>query len=103
MARILTSRQSGEPGFGTPRSSWPRLRRPLHPIRAVRTLIKNDPADGITQPEARTLIGGNGVATPGRGGYKGARQVFQTPQTPPAPGAGLRRIRTPRSGRLTRR
>jgi hypothetical protein len=103
MARILSSRQSGQPGFGTPKESWPRLRHPLHPIRAVRTLIKNDPADGITQPEARNLIGGDGVSTPGRGGYKGARRIFQNPLTPPAPNSGLRRIRTPRSGRLTRR
>lgn len=104
MARtIKSSRSSGEPGFGTPKYTWPPLKRPLKNAKRILTLIRNDPADGITQPEAKNLIGGNGVRTPGRGGYKGARSVYQTPQTPPAPGSGEKTIRTPRAGRIVRR
>lgn len=102
MARINVSRQSGEPGFGTPKRNWPPIKKPLRNARRILTLIKNDPADGITQPEAKNLIGGDGVRTPGRGGYKGARRVFQTPQTPPSPGSNTKTIRPPRAGRIVR-
>lgn len=103
MARRISSRQSGEPGFGTPKSSWPRIPRPLRKPRSLPTAIVNDVADGTTQPEFKNLTSANGVSTPGRGGYKGARRVLQTPDTPPTSGANQTRIRTPRFRKLTRR
>jgi hypothetical protein len=102
MARIVSSRQQGEPGFGTPKSSWPRIRRPLHRILPIKRSMVTGPAIGATSPEAMNLIGGDGVASPGRGGYKGARRILQRPMAPPAPGANERTVRTPGPGRIRR-
>lgn len=102
MARIFSSGQSGQPGFSTPKQSWPRIRKPLHNILPIKRSMVNDPADGATSPEAMGLIGGDGVRTPGRGGYKGLRTISQQPKTPPRPGANERTIKTPGPGRIRR-
>lgn len=103
MARIRSSSVPGQPGFGVPKSNWPRIPRALRKPRTLPTRIVNDVADGRTQPEFKNIVTADGVSTPGRGGYKGARRVMATPMTPPAPGTGMTRIRTPRLGRLLRR
>lgn len=102
-AKVVTSRTQGAPGFGPPKSNWPRVPRSLRRRRNVRVAIADDPSDGLTQPEFANLTDAHGVATPGRGGYKGATSHFQTPQTPPKSGANTTRIKSPRLGRLKRR
>jgi len=83
MARIKRATYKGDPGVRQPVRNWPPFRRPLLRIRSIRTLIKRDEAKGVTMPEFHNLTDAHGVATPGSGGYKGARQIRQQPNTPP--------------------
>lgn len=101
--KVIAAGVPGQPGFGTPKSNWPRVPRALRRPRTLPTAIVNNVADGTTQPEFKNLVGANGVSTPGRGGYKGARRILQTPLKPPTSNAGKKSIRAPRSGKITKR
>lgn len=103
MAKVITSRQKGEPGFGTPKQNWPRVPKALRRPRTLPTAIARDPSKGVTQPEFKNLVTAHGVLTPGRGGYKGARRTYQQPLTPPSPRSGTRVIAPPRNQRIVRR
>jgi hypothetical protein len=68
---------------------------PIQPRLSIKTVIKQNPADGLSLPDASTLGGTAGVSTPGAGGYKGALIVHQQPATPPANGKNLRSVAAP--------
>lgn len=87
MARIISSRQSGQPSVGVPRESWPL--RPIRLLRqrSIKRAMVHDPSNGATQPEFKNLLGGIALAT------RNVKQKFQTPLTPPSPNAGQRVVR----------
>lgn len=101
MAKRISSSVPGQPGFGTPRSNWPRVPRSLRRPRSLPTSIVNDVSNGLTQPEFKNLVTADGVSTPGRGGYKGARRIFQNPLRPVL--GGITKISAPRSRPIKRR
>ena len=95
--RIISTRTAGQPASGVPRRNWA-----LKPIRffaqrSVKTVMVNNPADGKTQPEFRSLLGGVRLAT------RNVRRVHQQPQVPPQPGAGTTSVRPARNQRIVKR
>jgi hypothetical protein len=80
MARIKVKRPGGSPGVGRVSRNWPRINKPMCPIRSMRTLMKRDPSKGIQQPEFKNTLMRAGV---------GVRQRIkvvsrQRPVTPPS-------------------
>lgn len=102
MRTVGANKGAGTPGFRLTKAAK-RFVRPMFSRRGVTTLIKVDESKGVTQPEFLNLTDKAGQKTPGAGGYKGATEALQVPRTPPAPGRGKRRIKTPRTGPLKRR
>ena len=79
-ATKIVAKVSGQPGVGSRKYNWPRLNRPMRPIRTVRTLIKSNVADGLTQPEFRNTLQRAGVGVR-RLGKVISRQRPNTPST----------------------
>lgn len=82
MARAtkIVAKVSGQPGVGKRIFNWPRVNRPMRPIRTVRTLIKGNVADGVTQPEFRNTLQRAGVGVR----MLGKTISRQRPNTPPS-------------------
>jgi hypothetical protein len=101
--RVVKQRTAGEPQPTLPRATFPKtvLRR-LQTRRSIRTLIKEDPAIGMSTKDAATVTrsGGqsipNGVKTPGGGGYYGVTAVFKPRADSTRPAKGTKRVATPR-------
>lgn len=82
--RIVKTNIPGAPGFSQDKQKFKRfIPHPIQNRLSIKTVIKNNPADGLTQPEASSLGGTAGVSTPGAGGYKGMTIMHQQPQVPP--------------------
>lgn len=62
----------------------------------VRTLIKRNPNDGMSMPDARSITTAHGVTTVGGGGYKGAVRVSKQQKLTTGPAKGTRVVKTPR-------
>lgn len=91
MTRIRSSNQAGAPGSSVPRRLWPLRPIPFFKQRSIHRTMVNDPADGRTQPEFKNTLGGVKLAT------ANVKRRFQSPQTPPAPGAGTTSVSPARS------
>lgn len=95
-AKIRTATVAGAPGIKQAGEKW--NRRTPQPFRrklGIRTLIKNDPSDGLTQSEAKNFTTVPGVVTGDSGGYKGVTEVRQQPASPAKPGRNIKRVATP--------
>lgn len=98
--RTLVKSVSGQPASSL-------LRPGTNAYRGVRTLIKRNPSDGLTQPEARqalltsTAIQAKGVSVDGGG--RAARGAIKVKAGIVAPNRGKTVVRPPRLGRLKRR
>lgn len=94
MTKIKRATIAGEPSAAQPRRPFLRFRRPTLHRRSIRRLQKVDEARGVTMPEFENLTDTHGLATPGSGGFKGATQIHQRPNTPPTK-AGVTTVKTP--------
>jgi hypothetical protein len=80
VARILVKKPSGVPAPTQPKRNWPRLVKPMRPIRSIRTLIKVREDKGISQPEFKNTLQRAGVGSP----VKSKTVSRQKPNTPPS-------------------
>lgn len=102
--KIKVRSRSGQPPVTQRSASWPAraFRSPVFRKRSVRTLIKQDEAKGVTQPEFARMTSQKGVDT-GAGFSSGAKVVRQRPLTPPAKSSFQKEIRKAALGPLQRR
>lgn len=97
VARILAKNPSGQPAVKGLQRTWG-LRTVVKrtvPMKRVRTLIKANPSDGTSLGDFYGTMTAKRTSFPGRRTAAGVEK-FQKPNTPPAAGAGVTKIRPPR-------